>query len=180
MFADKRLQSRIGVKRSDLDGFPGNRVQVIITEVQFLQGQKVIEGSLVDQHQLVVVQNEVVKLRHATEGVVAYFRQPIAADRSDTQRERKRSCKTILRQEGAALCSSSITWYLLRCRALRFSRSAKAYGVMKEMVFLDNVRSTSRVMFAKSFLFTLTQMSLFGKEMDTRLTETVMTQHKET
>lgn len=48
-----------------------------------------------------------------------------------------------------------IRGYLLRCRALRFSRSAKAYGVMKEMVFRDNVRSTSRVMFAKSFLFTL-------------------------
>ena len=45
--------------------------------------------------------------------------------------------------------------YLLRCRALRFSRSMKACGVMKEMVFLDSVRSTSRVMFAKSFLFTL-------------------------
>lgn len=36
---------------------------------------------------------------------------------------------------------------------------------MKEMVFRDNVRSTSRVMLAKSFLFTL--RSVFTKEMDT-------------
>lgn len=78
------------MKRPDLDGLPGNRVQVIITEVQLLQGQQVVEGSLVDQHQLVVVQNEVVKLRHATEGVVAYPRQPIAADRSDGEKERGR------------------------------------------------------------------------------------------
>lgn len=90
MFADKRLRSHSGVKHSDLDGLPGNRVQVIVTEVQLLQGQQVIEGSLMDQHQLVVVQNEVVKLRHAAEGIVAYPRQPIAADRSDRERERGR------------------------------------------------------------------------------------------
>lgn len=89
MFTDKRLRSHSGVKHSDLDGLPGNRVQVIVTEVQLLQGQQVIEGSLMDQHQLVVVQNEVVKLRHAAEGIVAYPRQPIAADRSDRERERE-------------------------------------------------------------------------------------------
>lgn len=38
------------MKPSDLDGLPGNRVQVIVTEVQLLQGQQVVEGSLVDQH----------------------------------------------------------------------------------------------------------------------------------
>lgn len=89
MFIDKRLQSHSGVKPSDLDGLPGNGVQIIVTKVQLLQGQQVIEGSLVDQHQLVVVQNEVVKLRHAAEGVVAYPCQPIAADRSDRERKKE-------------------------------------------------------------------------------------------
>lgn len=144
---------------SDLDGLPGNRVQVIVTEVQLLQGQQVIEGSLVDQHQLVVVQDEVVKLGHAAEGVVAYPRQPVAADQSDREKEREE--EEWRNHFTAGSCSSGrVTCYLLRCSALRFSRSAKAYGVMKEMVFLDNVRSTSRVMFAKSFLFTLTETSL--------------------
>lgn len=61
----------------DLDGLPRNRVQVIVTEVQFFQRQQVIECSLVDQHQLVVVEDEVVKLRHAAEGVVADPRQSV-------------------------------------------------------------------------------------------------------
>lgn len=74
----------------DLDGLPWNRVQVIVAEVQLLQCQQVIEGSLVDQHQLVVVQNEVVKLWHAAEGVVAYPRQSIAADKSETDRGERR------------------------------------------------------------------------------------------
>lgn len=39
-----------------------------------------------DHHQLVVVQNEVVELRHADEGVVAYPRQAIAADQSGAER----------------------------------------------------------------------------------------------
>lgn len=149
------------MEHSDLDGLPGNRVQVIVTEVQLLQGQQVVEGSLVDQHQLVVVQDEVVKLGHAAEGVVAYPRQPVAADQSHREREREREEEEWWNHFTAGSCSSGgVRCYLLRCSALRFSRSAKAYGVMKEMVFLDNVRSTSRVMFAKSFLFTLTQTSL--------------------
>lgn len=76
------------MKCSDLDSLPGNRVQVIVTKVQLLQGQQVVEGALVDQHQLVVVQNEVVKLRHAAEGVVAYPCQPIAAEQSDIEKDR--------------------------------------------------------------------------------------------
>lgn len=84
-----KRKSAVKYKCSDLNGLPGNRVQVVVAEVQLLQGQQVVEGSLVDQHQLVVVQNEVVKLRHATEGVVTYPGQPIAGDRSDRERERE-------------------------------------------------------------------------------------------
>lgn len=45
-----------------------------------------------------------VKLGHAAEGVVAYPRQPVAADQSDRERERgrKRSGGSISQQEGAA------------------------------------------------------------------------------
>lgn len=77
------------LKHSDLDGLPRNGVQVIVAEVQLLQRQQVIEGPLVDHHQLVVVQNEVVELQHAAEGVVAYPRQAIAAER---RRERAALC----------------------------------------------------------------------------------------
>lgn len=38
-----------------------------------------------DQHQLVVVQNEVVKLRHAAERIVAYPRQPVTTDQTQTE-----------------------------------------------------------------------------------------------
>lgn len=74
-------------KRSDLDGLPGNGVQVIVAEVQLLQRQQVVEGPLVDHHQLVVVQNQVVELRHAAEGVVAYPGQAVAAHRSEEEEE---------------------------------------------------------------------------------------------
>lgn len=60
-----------------LDGLPGDRVQVVVAEVQLLQSQEVVERSLVDEHQLVVVQDEVVELGHAAEGVVAYPGQPV-------------------------------------------------------------------------------------------------------
>lgn len=83
MCTDKRQKGHSGgsLKHSDLDGLPRNRVQVIVAEVQLFQRQQVIEGCLVDQHQLVVVQNEVVKLRHAAERVVAYPRQAVTAAR---------------------------------------------------------------------------------------------------
>lgn len=60
-----------------LDGLPGDRVQVVVAEVQLLQSQEIVERSLVDEHQLVVVQDEVVELGHATERVVAYPGQPV-------------------------------------------------------------------------------------------------------
>lgn len=60
-----------------LDGLPGDRVQVVVAEVQLLQSQEVVERSLVDEHQLVVVQDEVVELGHAAERVVAYPGQPV-------------------------------------------------------------------------------------------------------
>lgn len=61
-----------------LDGLPGDGVQVVVAQVQLLQSQEVIECSLVDEHQLVVVQDEVVELGHATERVVAYPGQSVA------------------------------------------------------------------------------------------------------
>lgn len=64
--------------RSYLDGLPGDGVQVVVAQVQLLQSQEVVECSLVDEHQLVVVQDEVVELGHATERVVAYPGQSVA------------------------------------------------------------------------------------------------------
>lgn len=68
----------------DLNGLPRNGVQVVVAEVQLLQSQEVVERSLVDQHQLVVVQDEVVELGHAAERVVAYPRQPVTKDNAET------------------------------------------------------------------------------------------------
>lgn len=65
----------------DLDGLPRNRVQVVVAEVQLFQCQQVIERSLVDEHQLVVVQNEVMKLRHPAERIIAYPRQSVTEDK---------------------------------------------------------------------------------------------------
>lgn len=65
------------LKRTDLDDLPWNGVQVIIAEVQFFQCQQVVERSLVDQNQLVVVQDQVVKLRHSNECIVPYSCQTI-------------------------------------------------------------------------------------------------------
>lgn len=66
-----------------LDGLPGDRVQVVVAEVQLLQSQEVVERSLVDEHQLVVVQDEVVELGHAAERVVAYPGQPVTGGGGD-------------------------------------------------------------------------------------------------
>lgn len=69
----------------DLDGLPRDWVQVVVTEVQLLQCQQVVERSLVDEHQLVVVQDEVVELGHAAERVIAYPRQSVTADRAQEE-----------------------------------------------------------------------------------------------
>lgn len=88
-----------------------------------------------DQHQLVVVQNEVVKLRHPAECIVAYPRQSVAADK--TERENGETDysdshlsaafhATPIKLETHTSLQLYANPYLLRCRALRFSRSAKA------------------------------------------------------
>lgn len=87
----------------NLNGLPRNGVQVVVAEVQLLQSQEVVERSLVDQHQLVVVQDEVVKLGHAAERVVAYPRQPVAEDNAETLIIQQQQPSAVLRITGKSL-----------------------------------------------------------------------------
>ena len=81
-----------------LDGLPGDGVQVVVAQVQLLQGQQLVEGPLVDEHQLVVVQDEVVQLGHPAEGVVADPGQAVAVETQDGRMDENSSEKQMNRR----------------------------------------------------------------------------------